>query len=49
MSLNTHLEGGHVFWLIWVLYSVLEQRDLSLFTFWRLNTPKCPNKYHSEQ
>jgi hypothetical protein len=29
--------------MIWALYSLLEQRDLSLLTCWRLNTPKCPN------
>jgi hypothetical protein len=26
-----------------LVYSVLEQRDLSTPTYWRLNTPKCPN------
>jgi hypothetical protein len=31
------------------LYSVLEQRDLSPLTSWRLNASKCTNKYHSEQ
>jgi hypothetical protein len=43
------LEGGHILYLlIWALYVVLEQRDLSPLTCWRLNAPKCPSKYHSE-
>jgi hypothetical protein len=33
---------------IWALYIVLEQWDLSPLTCWRLNAPKCPNKYHVE-
>jgi hypothetical protein len=35
-----YLEGGHAYLLIWALYSVLEQWDLSLLTCWRLNAPK---------
>jgi hypothetical protein len=30
------------------IYVVPEQRDLSPLACWRLNTPRCPNKYHSE-
>jgi hypothetical protein len=44
------MDGGCSFVLIWrALYSVLGQWDLSLLTFWRLNAPKCPSKYHNEQ